>query len=302
MTVKNASLIACTLVLGFVLFGVAGPDPATWSVGGGATTVDQEIREDSADAPGGSSTARSNTSVALSIATLSAKVGDYTKCSRSSEMPSSDAAPADTCSSEPSQPGCAQCSKIRNSWVPQNPWGVSEFSINARVKSKSFVPIFKDLDAEVRSVGGKRVVLDVGFTGFGDLEWISQVYSTSDVPSTSGTPATSVYSFEPNPTTHAHIQEQLRTTEKAVRTRVKHSLFNRGIGEKDGRMMFWFNKEQDKSSFQRVRGDDYEQVPTMQNCSRLDSLFKDHPEVVVPFLKVCSIVFHSLLVKNNFLK
>eukprot|EP01061_Rhynchopus_euleeides_P011551 TRINITY_DN21109_c0_g1_i1.p1 TRINITY_DN21109_c0_g1~~TRINITY_DN21109_c0_g1_i1.p1 ORF type:complete len:412 (+),score=121.32 TRINITY_DN21109_c0_g1_i1:22-1236(+) len=199
---------------------------------------------------------------------------------------------AHTCGAEaPATPGCAVCKdRLQDPWSRTDPFGVAEFHYNVREKSRNFVPIFADLDKRVRQLPGRRVVIDVGYTTVGDAEWVSEVYSTGEVPPAGegASPLhrpTRMFMFEPNPVTFRGVKETLRQTR--VGSRMQLSLFNVGIGPSDGQQMFWFNKDGSRSSFQRVRSDDYEQVPILQNVTRLDSLFPTPSrEMVVPLLKV----------------
>ena len=178
--------------------------------------------------------------------------------------------------------GCEACAaRYPGARRVLSPFGVPEFSHVARTKAqaRSFVPIFADLDAEVAAITapGGRVVVDIGYTGDEDAAWMAEVYFKE-----AQRKQTALHIYEPNPVTFAKVRSRIQKN----RHPGKVTLHNKGLGRTDGSQMFWFNKDGSRSSFQRVRSDDYEQVPITKNVSRLDSLPITHQDVVIPFVKV----------------
>ena len=186
-------------------------------------------------------------------------------------------------------PGCQTCrDKVKGSWEFIDPFNLPEFKLDVRTHTSNFLPILADLDKEVAKIKGQRVVLDIGYTHEKDLQWVTELYGKDSKTASSSNSKTKLHIYEPNPLTHDAIKKTLsKTPAYSSDTKLKISLFNKGIGKRDGSHMFWFNKDGSRSSFQRVRGDDYEQIPIRVNVSKLDTVFKElGGDVVIPFMKV----------------
>eukprot|EP01064_Diplonema_japonicum_P001744 TRINITY_DN1115_c0_g3_i1.p1 TRINITY_DN1115_c0_g3~~TRINITY_DN1115_c0_g3_i1.p1 ORF type:complete len:454 (+),score=36.76 TRINITY_DN1115_c0_g3_i1:105-1466(+) len=224
---------------------------------------------------------------------------EWLKGSIKTEIPKSDEAQPQTCANaatyvnenhkcEDAMPGCEACSRrVPGSWGVREPYHTKEFG-HRRTSSSTWQPILRALDAETRKrVPGKRLIIDIGYTGSSDMEWLAGAYAAEN---------TNAVAFEPHPTTYATMRnDATHYSDKGIQAAV----LNLGLGDQDYmNKQFWFNRDSSHSSFQRVRGDDYEQVPTLVNVSMLDTLITSTDEIVIPIMKVSAGRWEDLVLKG----
>ena len=124
-------------------------------------------------------------------------------------------------------------------------------------------------------------IIDVGVPDMQDYKWLEPLTKFIATKSTC-----EIHSFEANPQTAELIKKKMRGSD-FYRQYVK--LYNIGMGNSTmrGSRMFWKNaKEPGRGSFQRIRTDDYEQIPVSIRVIPLDDIYSATDGVFIPILKM----------------